>query len=91
MSLFRDKWSWKKTKNGGIMIRLMIKQGNEEHPHRIFINPVKTKKNGYPQYSVFRRGLNLMRLFYKSKILEPIMQAIQLAIMRINQFDKTVG
>ena len=54
-------------------------------------NPVKTKKNGYPQYSVFRRGLNLMRLFYKSKILEPIMQAIQLAIMRINQFDKTVG
>jgi len=27
------------------------------------LNPVKVKKHGYPQYSVFRRGLNLMRAF----------------------------
>jgi hypothetical protein len=25
------------------------------------VNPVKVKKHGYPQYSVFRRGLNLVR------------------------------
>ncbi len=55
------------------------------------VNPVKPKTHGYPQYSVSRRGLNLMRLFYKNKILEPIMQAIELAIMRINQFAETVG
>ena len=35
--------------------------------------PVKPKNHGYPQFSVFRRGLNLMRIFYKNKILEPIL------------------
>ena len=31
-------------------------------------NPVKTKKHGYPQYSVFRLGLNIVRAFFKKKI-----------------------
>ncbi len=31
-------------------------------------NPVRPKKHGYPQYSVFRRGLNILRQFFKSKI-----------------------
>jgi len=30
--------------------------------------PVRVKAHGYPQYSVFRRGLNKMREFYKTKI-----------------------
>jgi hypothetical protein len=30
------------------------------------IKPVKRKKHGYPQYSVFRRGLNLIRLAFKT-------------------------
>jgi hypothetical protein len=29
------------------------------------IKPVKVKKHGYPQFSVFRRGLNLLRDFFK--------------------------
>lgn len=28
-------------------------------------NPVRVKKHGYPQYSVFRRGLNIVRQFLK--------------------------
>lgn len=39
-------------------------------------NPVKPKKHGYPQHSVFRRGLDLMRAFYKNKTVEPIQNAI---------------
>lgn len=31
------------------------------------IKPVKVKKHGYPQFSVFRRGLNLLRDFFKKK------------------------
>lgn len=54
-------------------------------------NPVKRKKHGYPQYSVFRRGLNLMREFFKRKIVEPIEMAIELAIRRILGNAKTVG
>lgn len=30
------------------------------------VKPVKRKKHGYPQYSVFRRGLNLIRLAFKT-------------------------
>ncbi len=34
------------------------------------VNPVKRKKHGYPQYSVFRRGLNLIRLAFKKTIVD---------------------
>jgi hypothetical protein len=54
-------------------------------------NPVKAKKHGYPQYSVFRRGLNLMRQFYKQQIIEPIWQTMEIAWMRFNLFYKTIG
>lgn len=53
--------------------------------------PVRVKKHGYPQYSVFRRGLNLMRQFYKQKIIDPIRQMVEIASMRFNLFYKTVG
>ena len=54
-------------------------------------NPVKVKKHGYPQYSVFRRGLNLMRQFYKQQIYEPVWLAIEAACMRFSLFYKTIG
>ncbi len=54
-------------------------------------DPVKVKKHGYPQYSVFRRGLNLMRKFYKNQIIEPIKEAIEIATKRIFNEFKTVG
>lgn len=54
-------------------------------------NPVKVKKHGYPQYSVFRRGLNLMRAFYKNKICEPFTRALDLAIAKLCLFQKTIG
>lgn len=34
------------------------------------VKPVKRKKHGYPQYSVFRRGLNLIRLAFKTTIVD---------------------
>ena len=34
------------------------------------VRPVKPKKHGYPQYSVFRRGLNLIRLAFKTAVLD---------------------
>lgn len=46
-------------------------------------NPVKRKKHGYPQYSVFRRGLNLIREFYKRRIETVINQTIEKAILRL--------
>lgn len=55
------------------------------------VNPVKTKKHGYPQYSVFRRGLNLLREFYKRQIGEPLQMAIEIAWIRFNLFHKTIG
>lgn len=55
------------------------------------INPVKCKKHGYPQYSVFRRGLNMMREFYKRKIIEPFRLVVKKAILRISCRLKTVG
>jgi len=42
-------------------------------------NPVRRKKHGYPQYSVFRRGLNLMRQFYKNQIIDPIQRTFDKA------------
>ena len=55
------------------------------------INPVKPKKHGYPQYSVFRRGLNLIRQFYKQQIYEPVRLAIEAAWINFSLFYKTVG
>jgi hypothetical protein len=54
-------------------------------------NPVKAKKHGYPQYSVFRRGLRLMRQFYKKKIYEPVHLAIEAAYWRFNNLYKIIG
>ena len=34
------------------------------------LKPVKRKKHGYPQYSVFRRGLNLIRLSFKTAVVD---------------------
>lgn len=54
------------------------------------VNPVKRKIHGYPQYSVFRRGLNIIREFLKRKI-EPIFnQTIEKATQRLMLFLKTV-
>lgn len=55
------------------------------------MNPVKRKKHGYPQYSVFRRGLNMMRKFYKNQLIEPIWQALVLAQNRIFNPPETIG
>jgi hypothetical protein len=54
-------------------------------------NPVRTKNHGYPQYSVFRRGLNLMRQFYKKQAINPLYLVIEAAWCRFNLFYKTVG
>ena len=54
-------------------------------------NPVKVKKHGYPQYSVFRRGLNQIREYFKRKIAASFWETIEAAIIRINCHLKTVG
>ena len=54
-------------------------------------HPVKTKKHGYPQYSVFRRGLNLIRQFYKRQIIDPLWKTIETAWVRFNLIYKTIG
>ena len=54
-------------------------------------NPIKVKKHGYPQFSVFRRGLNLMRAFFKNKILTPINNTLNLALRRLRLFQKIIG
>ena len=54
-------------------------------------NPVKQKNHGYPQYSVFRRGMNLLRKFYKNQVLEPIWLALELAEERIFEPPKIIG
>lgn len=54
-------------------------------------NPVKRKKHGYPQYSVFRRGLNMMRKFYKNQLIEPLWQALLLAQNRVFNPPETIG
>jgi len=55
------------------------------------IKPVKVKKHGYPQFSVFRRGLNLMRKFYKNKILDPIMRTFERAFDKSCLLQKSIG
>ena len=47
------------------------------------VKPVKVKKHGYPQFSVFRRGLNLLREFFKNKKKK--------RKMRITIFNKTLA
>ena len=54
-------------------------------------NPIKVKKHGYPQYSVFKRGLNLVRQFYKKQIINPLRLTIEAAWSTFNLFYKTVG
>lgn len=54
-------------------------------------NPVRVKKHGYPQYSVFRRGLNLVRQFYKQQVSQPLQQAVEAAWVRFDLLYKTVG
>lgn len=54
-------------------------------------DPVRVKKHGYPQYSVFRRGLNLVREFYKQQISEPLQLAVDAAWARFGFIYKTVG
>ena len=46
--------------------------------------PVKRKKHGYPQFSVFRRGLNIIRVGIKNQCLNVLLQAISLARARLN-------
>lgn len=53
--------------------------------------PVRAKNHGYPQYSVFRRGLNLMRQFYKQQIIDPVQQTVEEAWARFNLSHKTIG
>ena len=55
------------------------------------INPVKTKKHGYPQYSVFRRGLNIIRDFFKRKIQNVFEQTIHKIILNFIRILKTIG
>ena len=55
------------------------------------VNPVQVKNHGYPQYSVFRRGLNLMRAFYKNKIIEPIQRTFDKALDRLVLLLKIIG
>jgi len=51
------------------------------------IKPVKKKKHGYPQYSVFRRGLNLIRDFLKGRVCQALEQALDKAKERIILFN----
>jgi len=53
-------------------------------------NPVRRKAHNYPQYSVFRRGLNIIREFLKRKIETVIFQTIEKATQRLILFLKTV-
>jgi len=56
------------------------------------IKPVRKKKHGYPQYSVFRRGLNLVRDFFKGRVCLALNQAVDCAIDRIRSLIlKTIG
>jgi hypothetical protein len=55
------------------------------------INPVETKKHGYPQYSVFRRGLNILREFFKRKIETVFEQTIDKITLKFTRLLETVG
>ncbi len=55
-------------------------------------NPVKPKKHGYPQYSVFRRGLNILRTAFKSGICDLWNNIYELVFLRRQNLDaKTIG
>jgi len=54
-------------------------------------NPVKVKKHGYPQYSVFRRGLNIIREFFKRKTETVFEQTIENIKLKFIRLLKTVG
>ena len=54
--------------------------------------PVKRKKHGYPQYSIFRRGLNLIRLAFKTAAVDfliALWKQIERRLARIRL--KTIG
>ena len=63
------------------------------------VKPVKRKKHGYPQYSVFRRGLNLIRQCsknYKNELIETLIKSFIMALDKaqnriFEQTLKTVG
>ena len=44
--------------------------------------PVKVKKHGYPQYSVFRRGLNILRAFFQKQYCPQVEITLDLAWKR---------
>ena len=44
--------------------------------------PVKCKNHGYPQYSVFRRGLNILRAFFRQNYCPNLQRTIALASAR---------
>ena len=54
-------------------------------------NPAKPKKHGYPQFSVFRRGLNLFRKYFKNQIIDPIYRIFDIALARLLKIPKTIG
>jgi len=55
-------------------------------------NPVKKKKHGYPQYSVFRRGLNILRQAMKTGICIQLQRLWKLVEQRLSLFKaKTIG
>ena len=56
------------------------------------VKPVKCKKHGYPQYSVFRRGLNLIRLAFKKAVVDfitALWEHLETQFLRIR--PKTIG
>lgn len=55
-------------------------------------NPVKPKKHGYPPYSVFRRGLNILRNAFKSGLCDLWERIYALVLLRLcSLHGKTVG
>jgi len=56
-------------------------------------NPVRTKKHGYPQYSVFRRGLNLIRNLFNKKHERAFFETLNYAFHKalVLQKIKTIG
>ena len=56
------------------------------------VNAAKPKKHGYPQYSVFRRGLNLLRFAFKKGLIRSIAAFWQCLNTRVFTLTrKTVG
>ena len=55
------------------------------------MNPVKPKNHGYPQFSVFRRGLNLFRKYFKNLIFDPILRIFHNALRQLDKIPKIIG